>query len=330
MIPEETIAVRYHENGAPNEVLRVDSLPLKAPGAGEVTLKLLAAPVHPSDLGMIAGTYGRKRDLPAIGGREGLGEVVAVGAGVADWKEGDRARMPEQGSWVREITTAAEGLVRVPREVPVEQGAMAFVNPPTAVRLLADFVDLQPGDWVLQNAGNSAVGFCVVAWARKRGLKTISTVREVERWQEPLQRAGADVVEADTDELYRNIKQLTGGPKPRLALNSIGGDSVVRQIRCLDDGGSCVTFGGMVGDKVRYPTRNLIFNDISLRGFWMDRWWRTHSEEQGRALMQQVFDGIREGVFEVPIAQRFSLREGPAAVAAASGSSRPGKVLFVG
>lgn len=320
------MAARYHETGEPTEVVRVESVPVAEPANGEVTVRLLASPIHPSDLGMLAGTYGRKADLPAIGGREGLGEVVASNAALA---VGTRVRMPVSGAWIGEVTVAAAGLTVIPGDLPVDQAAMAFVNPPTVVRLLADFIDLQAGDWVAQNAANSAVGHGVAALARHRGLHTINVVRDPAKWEAPLKTAGGDVVVADGDDWFKQVTALTGGARPRLALNSIGGDSVIKLIRALGDGGCCVTFGGMVGDKVRYPTRNLIFNDVSLRGFWMDRWMRTHAADEIAALHDEVFDLLRQGIIQAPVAARYPLSQAKEALRHASSGGREGKVLLV-
>lgn len=322
-------AIRYHERGKASAVLREDTLDLPQAGPGEVTAALRAAVIHPSDLGMIEGTYGRLPDLPAVGGREGVGEVIAVGEGVERLKVGDRVRMPENlGVWQEAVTADADSFEKAPGDLPLEMAAMAFINPPTVYRLLHDFIDLQEGDWIVQNAANSAVGFCVAGLARSMGVRSINLVRSVEAWEAPLKEAGADVVVDDASDWFKDLKQLTGGVKPRLGLNSVGGESVIKIVRALGEGGQCVTFGGMVGDKVRFPTRNLIFDDIALRGFWMDRWSRTHSFEERAKLQRAVNELIRSGVFRIPVARTYGLGDFAAAIEHATKGAREGKVLF--
>lgn len=323
-------AIRYHERGAPEAVLRADTIDLRAPAEGQVTAALRAAVIHPSDLGMIGGTYGRLPDLPAVGGREGVGEVIAIGEGVQRLKVGDRVRMPENlGVWQQAVTADADSFEKAPSDLPLEMAAMAFINPPTAYRLLHDFIDLKEGDWIVQNAANSAVGFCVAGLASSLGVRTINTVRSVEAWEGPLKQVGADVVVDDASDWFKDLKNLTGGEKPRLGLNSVGGESVVKIIRSLGEGGQCVTFGGMVGDKVRFPTRHLIFDDVALRGFWMDKWARTHSLEERAEFQRTVNELIRRGAFQIPVAAKYELSQFADAVAHAARGSRDGKVLFV-
>lgn len=329
MDESKVLAVRYHETGSPEAVLKIDELQIGEPEAGQARVRLVAAAINPSDLGMIGGSYGRLRELPAIAGREGIGEVEATGAGVTSVVVGDRVRMPEDpGVWTEAVCVDAAGLMKVPGDLDPDQAAMAFVNPPTAVRLLRDFVALGDGAWVIQNAGNSAVSICVAGLARKLGINVISTVRDTSKWTARLLASGAAAVVDDGTDFFKAIGKLTGGVKPLLALNSVGGDSVIKLIRTLADGGQCVTFGGMVGDKVRFPTRNLIFNDVGLRGFWMDRWFRMHSADEASELMDEVFQLIREGTFNVPVAGRFPLSRAVEAVAAAAATGRDGKVIL--
>jgi len=320
-------AVRYHETGKPEDVLRVEEVDVPMPGAGEVLVALRAAAINPSDLGMISGSYGRLRELPAIAGREGVGEVLAVGEGVSGLPVGSRVRMPD-GAWTSLTLAEADELMVVPGDLPVEQAAMAFVNPPTVVSLLTQFVDLKPGDWLIQNAGNSALGIYAAQLARKMGCKMISVVRDPAKWESTLKENGAELVIEDSTDYPKSLKEQTGGAKPRLALNSVGGESVNSLIKCMADGGTVVTFGGMTGEKTRFPTRFLIFNDVRLRGFWMDRWFRNASTEEAQQLMQQVYALIGEGTFQALIDSTHPLENGVEAVMRAATSGRNGKVLI--
>ena len=163
--------LRYERTGLPAEVIEAVALDLPAPGPGEALVALRCAAIHYSDLGLINGTYGKARSLPAVAGREAVGEVVALGPGVAAPKIGALVRMPEEaGVWREAVVAKAAELFPIPPGVPVEQAAMAFINPPTAWRLLRDFVQLERGDWLAQNAGTSAVGVLVAQLARHWGI----------------------------------------------------------------------------------------------------------------------------------------------------------------
>lgn len=320
-------AIRYHEHGDPLKVLRFETVEQPEPGEGEVRVKLLAATINPSDYGMINGSYGRLRELPAVAGREGVGEVEAVGPGVEGFYAGMRVRFAESGAWQETVCLPVDQLFEVPEDVPVDQAAISFINPPTAYCLLKKIVDLQPGSWIVQNAGNSAVGLSVIQMAREMGFRTISQVRR-EELVGPLKDFGADHVVLEGSDWSKRVDELTGGEPVRLALNSIGGESAIDQIKTLGKGGTQITFGGMVGDRVRFPTRFLIFNNVRLIGFWWDQWRRQAGPEGCSEVMTAVYEMMRAGTLRLPVEATYPIAEFKAAL---EHDKRPrlGKILLV-
>lgn len=320
-------AIRHHAFGKPGEVLKLEEIAIPEPRAGELRVRLLAAAINPSDYGMIGGSYGVLRELPAVAGREGVGVIDALGVGVEGFEIGERVRFPSEcGAWQSYACLPVEEALRVAEGVPMEQAAISFINPPTAYCLLKNIVDLELGSWVVQNAGNSAVGLSVIQMAKAMGFKTISQVRRAELI-EPLQAMGADHVVIEGSEWTKQVKELTGGAPIQLALNSIGGESAIDQIKVLGEAGTQVTFGGMVGDLVRFPTRFLIFDDVRLVGFWWDQWARRKGPEAVRGVMQEVYAMIQDGRLSLPIEQVYSFEQFEAALAH---DKRPrlGKILL--
>lgn len=320
-------AIRHHEFGKPEAVLKLEAIPVSEPKEGEVRVRLLAAAINPSDRGMIGGSYGNLRELPAIAGREGVGQVDAVGAGVEALSVGMRVRFPgEMGAWCEYACVPAKNLLVVPEAVPVEQAAISFINPPTAYCLLKHVVDLKPGDWLVQNAGNSAVGLSVIQMAKAFGVRTVSQVRRQELVQ-PLVDMGADHVVVEGSGWGKRVNELTGGEPIRLALNSIGGESALDQLKVLGDGGTQVTFGGMVGDLVRFPTRYLIFNDIRMVGFWWDQWSKRNGHGAIYEVMDAVYEMMTNGSLSLPIEESYTFDAFTAALAHDS-QPRLGKILL--
>ena len=208
---------------------------------------------------------------------------------------------------------AADDVLLVPADVSIEQAAFSFINPPTAYCLLQKMVDLAPGSWVLQNAGNSAVGLAVIQMARVMGFKTISQVRR-EELIAPLKALGADHVVIEGSGWAKQVNELTGGEPIQLALNSIGGASASDQIKALGEGGTQVTFGAMVGDLVRFPTRFLIFNDVRLVGFWWDQWSQKAGAQGLNQVMSAVYAMMRDGTLKLPVEATYSFAEYEAAI----------------
>ncbi|MEX0320781.1 MAG: 2-enoyl thioester reductase domain-containing protein [Puniceicoccaceae bacterium] len=323
---EKSQALVHDAFGLPGEVIRLEERELGTPGVGEVLLRILAAPVHPSDFGMILGKYGSLPTLPAVAGREGVAEIAEVGEGVTDYAIGERVLVPKgAGAWQSTVVVQAEGLFRLPADVPVEMAAMATINPPTAWRVLRD-AHLSEGEWVVQNAANSAVGLHVIEMAKHLGLKTINVVRR-EELVEPLKEMGADHVVLEDSGYEKQVKELTNGEPVKLALNSIGGESAIRLVRSLSEGGTHVTFGAMQFEKIRFPTRELIFNDIHMKGFWMDKWMRSHSTARIQIMFDKIFDLMIKGIVFASVDSTYPISEYKAAFERA-GQPRMGKVLF--
>ena len=136
---------------------------------------------------------------------EGAGIVVEVGSAVRNLEPGALVILPHGlGTWREACAVAAEKLVVVPGGIEPIQAAMLKVNPVTAWRMLHDFVSLRPGDWLIQNAANSAAGRCVIQIARELGYKTVNIVRRAELVDE-LRAEGADVVLVDGETLRDEV-----------------------------------------------------------------------------------------------------------------------------
>ncbi|XP_061246629.1 enoyl-[acyl-carrier-protein] reductase, mitochondrial isoform X4 [Bos javanicus] len=155
--PSRVRALVYGHHGDPAKVVELKNLELAAVGGSDVHVKMLAAPINPSDINMIQGNYGLLPQLPAVGGNEGVGQVVAVGSGVTGVKPGDWVipANPGLGTWRTEAVFGEEELITVPSDIPLQSAATLGVNPCTAYRMLVDFEQLRPGGrmsaWVLEN-----------------------------------------------------------------------------------------------------------------------------------------------------------------------------------
>ena len=169
-------ALQISRFGEPSDVLELVKLPdPHDPLANEVLVAVEYAPINGSDLLTIRGQYGRLPSLPTGLGFEGVGRILSVGGEVDDLKVGDRVLLPSSSpSWREKVILPSTGLFPLPQNADPQQLSMLSINPPTAALLLSEYVELKPGDWVIQNAGNSGVGRSVIAFAKDRGLRTVS------------------------------------------------------------------------------------------------------------------------------------------------------------
>src|SRR4029450_3691699 len=163
---KQAILERY---GKPEDgVCCADAPDVGAPAAGEVVFDVLAVPINPADISVCRGGYRLRRTLPATRGAECLGRVTAVGARVTHVRVGDLVINLQRENWAQRRRVKGDHVTPAPPTIDVLQGAMLRINPPTALLLLTDIVPLKPGDWVIQNVANPAVGRRGVRRARAR------------------------------------------------------------------------------------------------------------------------------------------------------------------
>lgn len=280
-------ALSYDVPGDPLQVLSLKDFEVGSCGHKQVKVKLLAAPINPSDINTIEGKYPIQPKLPAgIPGHEGVGEVVEVGSQVTGIKAGDWVVPlgPAQGTWRSVGVFEASQWHPVPKDMPLEAAATLCINPPSALAMLENFVDLKPGDVVIQNGANSAVGQMVIQLARAKGVRTVNIVRQRNNWDETvqwLQSLGADVV--TTEDKLREAVGAAGLGGAALGLNCVGGTSSTAVAKMLRKGGTMVTYGGMSMQPVIIPTSLLIFKDITVKGFWLSGGWADEIGLEGKA-----------------------------------------------
>lgn len=324
------VRAEYAERGpVPQDVIACVERETPTPGAGEVLLEMLAAPINPSDVLTLTGQYGALPPLPAVAGNEGVARVAALGEGVTTVAIGDVVLMPvASGTWTSHTVTSAATLMRLPRGGDAMQLSMLTVNPPTASLLLSEFVSLETGDWVIQNAANSGVGEYVIQLARARGLRTVNVVRRAEAVA-PLEALGADVVVLDGPDLAARVAAATGKAGIRLGLDAVGGSATDRLAGCLAASGTVVNYGALSGEACRIAPGALVFRNITLRGFWLASWFRQATPAQQMALYGDLAQRIARGELSARVHATYPLARVKDAVAAAATGGRDGKILLV-
>jgi trans-2-enoyl-CoA reductase len=321
-------AAVYEKHGNPADVLRVETSQWPTPAPDEAVVKMLAAPINPADLNQIEGKYPVRPELPATPGFEGAGTVVELGTGVKGLTSAALVILPHNvGTWRDALAVKARDLVVVPEGIEPVEAAMLKINPLTAWRLLHDYVELQKGDWLIQNAANSAAGRDVIQIAHELGYKTVNVVRRVELIDE-LRAEGGDVVLVDGDKLRDEVKSATNGAPIRLGLNSVGGDSALRLANCLAPGGTLVSFGAMSLQPLKIPTGLLIFKDLRFRGIWINKWYDNATASERMDTFRPLFDMVRRGLLKTKVEKPYPLGEVKAAVAHAAQGKRSGKIVF--
>jgi NADPH:quinone reductase-like Zn-dependent oxidoreductase len=292
------------------------------PGANQVLVGVEFSPINPNDLSVARGTYAFRPALPTVIGNEGVGRILSVGSGVKTVSAGDRVLVPLSSfAWRERMVIPAEGLFALPSGADPQQLAMLGINPPTAALLLSEFVSLNPGDWVLQNAANSGVGRWVIAFAKLRGLRTLNVVRRPELVGE-LKALGGDVVVVDSPDVGRQIKEALGQTDVRLAMDGVSGPATGVLAAALAMRGTVVVYSAMSRMPIAASPLDTIFKSLTLRGFFMGHPQYT---DKIPPAIKQAAAMIAAGQVRIPVAATYPLRAIKDAVAHAQ---LGGKVLL--
>lgn len=313
--------------GDANAVTRAVEVPEPAaPRAGEVTVAIEASPINPSDLVYIEGRYFRPVPLPFCPGAEAVARVIARGSDVRHIDVGDRIIMLTVGNWTQRRTVAGSDVVKIAAAADPLQLAMLRVNPGTAWFLLEQAA-MSAGDWLIQNAANSALGSLVIRFAREKGLCTVNVVRRRDAI-DPVVRAGGDVVLEAGPDLSERVQRATGGATIRLGLDAIAGDATGAMATCMATGGVIATYGMLSNEPCRISPHDLLARELTLVGFRLRGSRNSQSEQTLHQFYNRLAQRLVAGETFTAVRASFPLEEIDDALREAA-SGKPGKVLLL-
>ena len=238
-------AIRIHQTGGP-EVLKIEDVDLPPPGKGEVRIRHHAIGVNFLDTYHRTGFYPMR--LPLIPGGEGAGEVVDVGAGVKDFKPGDRVVYAgPPGSYAEERNLGAQSLVKLPRGIAYDTAAAMMLKGLTAQYLLRQTYKVKEGDWILVHAAAGGVGQILCQWGRALGAKVIGTVGSADKAR-IAKKAGAQHTILYRDEDFaKRVDEITKGQKCAVVYDGVGKATFPASLDCLRAFGVFASFGSASG-----------------------------------------------------------------------------------
>lgn len=311
-------AIRFHAPGEP-DVLQLDELDLPEPGAGEVRIRHTAIGLNFQDIYARSGQY--PVPTPSGLGTEAAGVVEAVGAGVTDFKAGDRVcyiNGPVLGAYSSHRNYPAERLLHSPEGVSDEQLAAMMLKAMTVEYLMHRCYPVQKGQHVLMHAAAGGVGLLAGQWGRHLGAHMIGVVAGPEKAELARANGYEHVIDRLTEDVAERVKAITGGAGVPVVFDSVGKNSFDQSLNSLSPRGYFVSFGTTTGapPPVAAATLqkmgSLYFTRPTLVTY-------TASTADLRASAAAVFELCAKGVLKVSIHQRYALADaaqGHAALAA--------------
>jgi NADPH2:quinone reductase len=300
-------AIRFYETGGP-EVLRWESVDVGDPGPGEVRVRHGAVGLNFADTYFRTGMY--PAPLPAGMGVEGAGVVEAVGAGVTDFREGDRVTYTGSplGAYSTERVMPAAHLIALPDGIEFETAAAMTMRGLTTAYLLRRIHPLKAGDTVLLHAAAGGVGLIFCQWAKLLGVNVIGTVSTDEKAAVARAHGCGEVIVYTRENVAERVRELTGGAGVPVVYDSIGASTFQTSIDSLARRGLLVAFGTASGpippiDAMQLAVKGSLFvTRPALADYIADPAERAE-------LAGELFGHVAAGRISIEINQRYRLED---------------------
>lgn len=320
-------AVRVHQFGGP-DVLIYEDAPEPALGPGEVLVRMQVVGVNYSDTHYRRGSYSSQ--IPLIPGHEGGGVVTRLGEDVSGFREGERvvfAGQHRRGTYTEMMSVPAEDLIRVPPDTDLKLATAVLNQGRTAHYLTHDAHPVAAGERVLIHAAAGGVGSILVQMAKRRGAYVYGTTSTGGK-ADFVRSLGADEVILYTQtDFEEQIKERTSGEGVEVVYDAVGGDVLLKSLRCLARKGHLVTYGQTAGPPppIQWPQRGL--GSIYLSYHTAPDYNHPGEEAEGRA--NEIFGWLQEGWLRVHVHHEFPLSDADEAHREIESRETIGKILLI-
>ncbi|HMD06992.1 MAG TPA: zinc-dependent alcohol dehydrogenase family protein [Candidatus Acidoferrum sp.] len=327
-----TKVVRFHEFGGP-EVLRIDSLEVGDPGAGEVRVRIEAIGLNRAEAAFRSGRYIERAQLPARLGYEAAGIVEALGEGIKGFSVGEPIcvmpafSMNKYGVYAEHAIVPAAALLKRPGGLGTHECASIWMQYLTAYGALIDISKIGAGDAVIITAASSSVGLAAIQIANHVGGVSIAVTRTAAKEAELRNLGAAHVIVTEKQTLETEVLRITGGKGAKVAFDPIGGPIAASLAAAMAAGGWLILYGNLSGQA-----QNTVFpfGPSAMKGFVMRGYLVfeiIHDAQRFERARQFVEEGLRAGWLKPIIAKTFPFEQIVEAHRYLEGNEQIGKVI---
>ena len=325
------LALKLTHYGPPENSLKLVECEDETPGLEEAVIHVDAVGMHIADSLTARGTE-KLKEAPCIPGFEGVGTVKKLGSEAKELKEGDKVLLPMgTGAMTQQIKLPASLLTKVPEPyAPDEQLALITVNGFTAYFLLRDYLKLNEGDWIIQNAANSNVGRYLIALAKEEGVKTLNIVRRESLYPE-LIALGATEVILDSEHGDEKTLESIRSKNIKLGIDAVAGPATEQLAKSIEDGGLIINYGTVTKEMCHISFWSLFRKKITLRGMSTLSGFETRTKERVKEIHQNLAIMANQSLLQTKIAATYGIEDYLKAYdhIDRTGTERDGKVVLL-
>jgi NADPH2:quinone reductase len=301
-------AIRIHKTGGP-EVLQWEEVDVPQPGPKEALVRHKAVGLNYIDTYHRSGLY--TVPMPSGLGTEAAGVIEAVGSEVTEFKAGDRVAYANGplGAYSELKAHPADRLVKIPDGISFEQAASMMLQGLTVQYLMRRLHYVpKAGDTILWHAAAGGIGLIACQWARATGVNLIGTVSTEEKAALARENGAAHTILYTKEDFVAKVNEITGGKKVPVVYDSVGKDTFMKSLDCLQVRGLMVIFGNSSGPvpqidvNILNPKGSLYVTRPSLNGYVAKR-------DELLASAKDLFDMVLSGKVKIGPRQTYALKD---------------------
>lgn len=322
----------FFDRLGPPEVLQIRDVPLAEPGPGEVRLAVEAFGLNRSESQMRQGSYPMLHArFPSRVGKEAVGRVTAIGAGVEGVELGARYTtvpcfdMNKHGVYGEFAIVPANALASVPKGLSAVQATAIWQQYLTAYGPLVEYSELGPGKVVMVTAATSSVGHACIQLAKAQGATVIATTRQAAKAAR-LRETGADhVIVTANEKLVDRVMAFTEDKGANVIVDSISGPLVNELAECAAMRGQIFLYGRLDETPTPFPLITCMKKALSISGYTL--WEIVLDPLLRRAAEDWIVGHLERGTFAPVIDRVFTLDQIVAAHACMDANQANGKLV---
>jgi len=319
-------AVRIHKTGGP-EVLQLDDIELPALAADQVRIRHTAIGVNFIDTYHRSGLY--TLPLPTGIGSEAAGIVEGIGENVRTLKVGDRvAYCMVRGSYAEAANVPAWQAVKLPDSISDEVAAAIMLKGLTARYLLKATYPVKRGQTIVLHSAAGGVGLIAAQWAKHLGARVIGTVGSDDKVALAKDSGCEWVLNSRKDDWVKRVREITKGAGVPVVYDSIGKDTFMGSLDCLETRGMLVYFGNSSGAVPPFEPLTLSQKgSLYLTRPTLASYAR--NAEELKETSDDLFSVVTSGAVKISINQRFKLKDARACHEALQSRATTGATLLL-
>ncbi|HEX4146392.1 MAG TPA: zinc-dependent alcohol dehydrogenase family protein [Pirellulales bacterium] len=324
------LAVRFHQIGGP-EVLKIESVDVPPPGAGEVRIAVKALGLNRAESMFRSGHYLEDPVFPARLGYEAAGTIESIGPGVTGFKVGDAVstipafHQNQYGVYGDLVVAPARAVAKHPASLSWNEAAAIWMQYVTAYGALIDIAALGPGDTLLIPAASSSVGIAAIQIANMVGATPIALTRTHDKREALIKLGASHVIVTGQQDLVAEAKRLTGGKGARVVFDPVAGPTVAKLAAAMTQHGILLEYGNLSYEATPLPLMDLLGKGLTIRGYVMFE--ISGDPARLERAKEFVVGGLASGKLKPVIAKTFAFSEIVAAHRYLESNQQIGKIV---